>query len=82
MCLFGFNKKESQAPLFYEEEPVDERFNALADLVRGLETRADFNRAVGAMESIFVARQKLSGIKTDDSIPVEESYMLHPDEGK
>ena len=50
-------KKKSQA--FFQEEPVEVRFNVLADFVKELDSKADFNKAIGAMESIFIAYQKL-----------------------
>lgn len=76
-------KKKKAEPKFFEEEPVGERFGVLADFVKELETKADFNKAVGAMELIFQAYQKLRGIKTDDDTIDESSkFILHEKEGE
>lgn len=75
-------KRKKQGPLFYEEEPADAKFSTLSDFVKDIETKADFNKAIDAMKSIFDAYQKLRGIKTDDDSIAEPEYMLHPDEGK
>lgn len=80
--MFRIFKRKNKAPMFYEEEPVDTKFNILADFVKELDSKADFNKAVGAMELIFNAYQKLRGIKTDDDLIAEPEFMLHPDEGK
>jgi len=80
MCK-GLFKKKKATPLFYEEEPADAKFSVLADFVREIETKADFNKAIDAMKSIFDAYQKLRGIKTDDDMIAEPEFMLHPDEG-
>ena len=77
MSLF---KKKHSEPVFFEEESVDIRFNALADFVKELDSKADFNKAVGAMELIFSARQKLRGIKTDDDTATEAEYVLHEED--
>lgn len=78
-----FRKRKTQTPAFFEEEPLDERFNLLAEFVRELGTKADFNKAVGAMEDIFNAYQRLRGIKTyDDEIDNSMKFALHKEEGK
>ena len=73
-------KKKSQA--FFQEEPVEVRFNILADFVKELDSKADYNKAIGAMESIFNAYQKLRGIKTDDDVLDSTQYILNDKEGK
>ena len=73
-------KKKSQA--FFQEEPVEVRFNILADLVKELDSKADYNKAIGAMESIFNAYQKLRGIKTDDDVLDSTQYILNDKEVK
>ena len=73
-------KKKSQA--FFQEEPVEVRFNILADFVKELDSKADFNKAIGAMESIFNAYQKLGGIKTDDDVLDSTQYILNDKEVK
>ena len=80
MCFF--RKKKNKGSVFYEEEPVDIKFSILADFVKELDSKADFNKAVGAMELIFNAYQKLRGIKTDEDIANDLEYMLHAEEGK
>ena len=73
-------KKKSQA--FFQEEPVEVRFNILADFVKELDSKADYNKAIGAMESIFNAYQKLRGIKTDDDVLDSTQYILNDKEAK
>ena len=73
-------KKKSQA--FFQEEPVEVRFNILADFVKEIDSKADYNKAIGAMESIFNAYQKLRGIKTDDDVLDSTQYILNDKEVK
>lgn len=75
-----FKKKKS--PAFFQEEPVEVRFSVLADFVKDLDSKADYNKAIGAMESIFNAYQKLRGIKTDDDILDSTEFMLNDKEVK
>jgi len=78
--LFFKKNNQKRGPIYFEEEPVDDRFNVLADFVKDLDSKADFNKAVGAMELIFNAYQKLRGIKTDDDTVNESDYILHDKE--
>lgn len=71
-----------KSPVFFQEEPVEVRFNVLADFVKDLDSKADYNKAIGAMESIFNAYQKLRGIKTDDDVLDGTEFMLSDKEGK
>ncbi len=80
MLFFKKKNNKKKAPAFFEEEPVDDRFDVLADFVKDLDSKADFNKAVGAMELIFNAYQKLRGIKTDDDTVNESDYILHDKE--
>lgn len=73
-------KKKSQA--FFQEEPVEVWFRILADFVKELDSKADYNKAIGAMESIFNAYQKLRGIKTDDDVLDSTQYILNDKEVK
>lgn len=73
-------KKKSQ--VFFQEEPVEVRFNVLADFVKDLDSRSDYNKAIGAMESIFNAYQKLRGIKTDEDVLDSTEFILNDKEGK
>lgn len=75
-----FRKKKSQ--MFFQEEPVEVRFSVLADFVKDLDSKADFNKAIGALELIFNAYQKLRGIKTDDDILDSTEFILSDKEGK
>lgn len=78
----SFFKRKNNAPVFFEEEPVKTRFDILASFVAELDSKADYNKAIGAMESIFNAFQKLKGIKTDEDIVKESEFILHPEENK
>ena len=74
-----FGKKDEER--FFEEEPVDARFNMLANFARGIDTKAEANRALEAMEHILIARQKLAGIRTDDDeVDGANKFMLHEKE--
>lgn len=75
MAIFKRNQKN-----ITEEESVDARFRVLADFVRGLDTKADYNKAIGAMESIFNAYQKLKGIKTEEDEANDAEFALHEEE--
>lgn len=81
MKLFRFfRRKKKHEPVIFEEETVDVRFNLLADFVKELGSRADYNKAVGAMEDIFSAYQKLRGIKVEEDTNPEGKFELHEDE--
>lgn len=73
-------KRKSQA--FFQEEPVEVWFRILADFVKELDSKADYNKAIGAIESIFNAYQKLRGIKTDDDVLDSTQYILNDKEVK
>lgn len=77
-----FRNKDEKATLFFSEEPVDANFSALADIVRDLETKADFNKTVTAMELIFNAFQKLRGVKINEDIEESTKFLLHEKEGE
>ncbi len=77
-----FKRKQNDAR-FFEEEPAEERFKLLAAFVQELNSRADFNKSIRAMEYLFKACQELRGIKTeDDLIDGATKFMLHEEEGK
>lgn len=78
----SFFKRKNKTPVFFEEEPVKARFDILASFVAELDSKADYNKAIGAMESIFNAFQKLKGIKSDEDIVKESEFILHPEENK
>lgn len=73
-----FKKKKS--PLFFEEDPAEERFDSMMDLVKDL-SRKDYNRLKDAMDLGYNAYQKVKNIDTDDGLAATE-YMLHAEEGK
>ena len=75
-------KRKNKEPMFFEEEPVKTRFDILANFVAELDSKADYNKAIGAMECIFNAFQKLKGIKSDDDVVKESEFILHPEEDK
>ena len=64
--------------------PVEERLDIISDLTRDLE-RPEFNRLVDALKSVFEARQKLKGVKTNeekdmkDITEAEKSLYLEVD---
>ena len=76
-----FRRKKNK-PVFFEEESVDIRFRVLADFVKDLDSRADYNKAIGAMESIFNAYQKLRGIKNEDDVTADAEFVLHEKESE
>lgn len=78
----GIFKHKNRGPAFFQEEPVEVRFNVLADFVKDLDSKADYNKAIGAMESIFNAYQKLRGIKTDEDILDSTEFILNEKEDK
>lgn len=47
------------------EDKLEERLDTISDLTRDLE-RPEFNRLLDALKSVFDARQKLKGVKTNE----------------
>lgn len=47
------------------DDPLEQRLDTMSDLTRGLE-RPEFNRLLEALKSVFEARQKLKGVKTEE----------------
>lgn len=54
-----------------EQSNLEWRFELASKLTRGI-GRKEFNKLIGAMESMFEARQKLAGVQTDDEKEVAE----------
>lgn len=54
-----FRKKSKDA------DKLEERLDIISELTRDLE-RPEFNRLVDALKSVFDARQKLKGVKTNE----------------
>lgn len=65
-------------------DKLEERLDTISDLTRDLE-RPEFNRLVDALKSVFEARQKLKGVKTNeekdlkDITDAEKSLYLEVD---
>ena len=79
MSLF---KKKNKSPLFFEEDPAEERFDAMMDLVKDL-SRKDYNRLKDAMDLGYNAYQKVKNIDSDDGLSVAgPELMLHEKEGE
>lgn len=55
-----FKKKQKK----YEDK-LEERLDTISELTRDLE-RPEFNRLLDALKSVFDARQKLKGVKTNE----------------
>lgn len=53
------------------QDKLEERLDIISDLTRDLE-RPDFNRLVDALKSVFEARQKLKGVKTNEEKDLKE----------
>lgn len=47
------------------EDKLEERLDTISELTRDLE-RPEFNRLLDALKSVFDARQKLKGVKTNE----------------
>lgn len=47
------------------QDKLEERLDTLSELTRDLE-RPEFNRLLEALKSVFGARQKLKGVKTNE----------------
>ena len=79
MSLF---KKKNKSPLFFEEDPAEERFDAMMDLVKDL-SRKDYNRLKDAMDLGYNAYQKVKNIDSDDGLSVAgPEFLLHEKEGE
>ena len=53
------------------QDKLEERLDIISDLTRDLE-RPEFNRLVDALKSVFEARQKLKGVKTNEEKDLKE----------
>lgn len=58
MRLFRKQPKKS-------EDKLEERLDTISELTRDLE-KPEFNRLLDALKSVFDARQKLKGVKTNE----------------
>lgn len=75
-----FKRRKKSEPMFFEEDPAENRFDAMMDLVKDL-SRKDYNRLKEAMDLGYNAYQKVRNIDTDDGLAASE-YILHPEEDK
>lgn len=75
-----FKRRKKNEPMFFEEDPVENRFDAMMDLVKDL-SRKDYNRLKEAMDLGYNAYQKVRNIDFEDGVMAPD-YILHPEEGK
>jgi hypothetical protein len=75
-----FKRRKKSEPRFFEEDPAENRFDAMMDLVKDL-SRKDYNRLKEAMDLGYNAYQKVRNIDTDDGLAASD-YILHPGEDK
>ncbi len=79
MTLF---KKKVKTPAFFEEDPAEERFDSMMDLVKDL-SRKDYNRLKDAMDLGYNAYQKVKNIDSDDGLSATApEFLLHEKEGE
>lgn len=55
-----FKRKQKKS-----EDKLEQRLDTISELTRDLE-RPEFNRLLDALKSVFDARQKLKGVKTNE----------------
>lgn len=53
------------------KDKLEQRLDTISELTRDLE-RSEFNRLVEAMKSVFDARQKLKGVKTNEEKEMDD----------
>ena len=53
------------------EDKLEQRLDTISELTRDLE-RSEFNRLVEAMKSVFDARQKLKGVRTNEEKELDD----------
>ena len=73
-------RKNSEGPTFYSEDPAEERFDAMMDLVKDL-SRKDYNRLKEAMDLGYNAYQKVRNMDADDK-PADAGFVIHEEEEK
>lgn len=54
-------RRKKEAPV----DPLEQRLDTISELTKGL-GRKEFNCLMDAVKSVFEARQKLLGVKTED----------------
>ena len=75
-------KKKAKIPTFFEEDPAEERFDVMMDLVKDL-SRKDYNRLKDAMDLGYNAYQKVKNIDSDDGLSATgPEFLLHEKEGE
>ena len=55
------------------EDKLEQRLDTISELTRDLE-RPEFNRLLDALKSVFDARQKLKGVKTNEEKENSDIY--------
>ena len=58
MCIF---KRKTEAAI----DPLEQRLDTISELTKGL-GKKEFNCLMDAVKSVFEARQKLLGVKTEE----------------
>lgn len=53
------------------EDKLEQRLDTISELTRDLE-RPEFNRLLEALKSVFDARQKLKGVKTNEEKELDD----------
>ena len=53
------------------EDKLEQRLDTISELTRDLE-RPEFNRLLEALKSVFDARQKLKGVKTNEETELDD----------
>jgi len=55
------------------EDKLEQRLDTISELTRDLE-KPEFNRLLDALKSVFDARQKLKGVKTNEEKENDDIY--------
>lgn len=74
-------KKKHEDSRFFVEDPVEQRFDAMMDLVKDLSSK-DYKKLLQAMDLGYKAYQKVRGIDDTNEEPETLNYMLNDKEDK
>ena len=66
MTMMLFRRKQKKC-----RDKLEERLDTISELTRDLE-RPEFNRLLDALKSVFDARQKLKGVKTNEEKELDD----------
>lgn len=72
----GIFKKKNNDAQESENDPLKEKFDAVAEFVEILDTEKDFDKAIEAMKLIFKAKLLLRDIKTDNDVVEKSEFIL------